>query len=76
MRNDSDVATEETIFLFAHDRVASVARPAVTAAEAMDKLHTWASGRCLSASQAGLFHRDGQPAPKPGRRVSRNPSQN
>lgn len=27
VRNESDIATEETIFLFAHDRVASVARP-------------------------------------------------
>jgi len=29
---------------------------AVTAAEAVSKLRTWASGRCLSADQPGIFH--------------------
>jgi len=28
---------------------------AVTAAESLDKLRTWASGRCLSANQTGLY---------------------
>jgi hypothetical protein len=49
---------------------------AVTAAEQVERLRTWASGRCLSASSPGIFRRDGGPAPKPGRRVQRGPSNN
>jgi SpoVK/Ycf46/Vps4 family AAA+-type ATPase len=49
---------------------------AVTAAESMEKLRTWASGRCLSASHAGVYARDGQALPKPGRRLRRDPSDN
>src|SRR5207253_3709843 len=41
---------------------------AVTAAEQVERLRTCASGRCLSASAPGIFHRDGEPAAKPGRR--------
>jgi len=32
---------------------------AVTAAEQVEKLRTWASGRCLSASEPGIYTRDG-----------------
>ncbi|MEX2213235.1 MAG: AAA family ATPase [Phycisphaeraceae bacterium] len=31
---------------------------AVTAAESVEKLRTWASGRCLSADQVGIYRRD------------------
>src|ERR1017187_5918690 len=49
---------------------------AVTAVESMEKLRTWASGRCLSASNPGIYSRDGQTLPKPGRRLRRDPSDN
>ncbi len=44
---------------------------AVTAAESVDRLRTWASGRCLSAQQPGIYQLSGQ---KPGtrRKVSRD----
>jgi SpoVK/Ycf46/Vps4 family AAA+-type ATPase len=43
---------------------------AVTAAESIDKLKSWASGRCLSASQRGLYQKNTGDA-GPRRRVSR-----
>ena len=47
---------------------------AVTAAESVERLRTWASGRCLSADQAGVYtHRAGR---KRRRKVSGNPSLN
>ena len=47
---------------------------AVTAAESVERLRTWASGRCLSADQAGIYaHRAGG---KRRRKVSGNPSLN
>lgn len=49
---------------------------AVTAAEQVEKLRSWASGRCLSASAPGVFHRDGEQPVRPGRRVQRGPSNN
>lgn len=49
---------------------------AVTAAEAMEKLRNWASGRCLSASYPGIYSREGQQVTKPGRRLRRDPSDN
>lgn len=49
---------------------------AVTAAESVDKLRTWASGRCLDASQPGIYQRNGAPAIKSARRVTRGPSNN
>lgn len=49
---------------------------AVTAAESVQKLRSWASGRCLSASAPGIFTRaDAQPV-RPGRRVQRGPDNN
>jgi SpoVK/Ycf46/Vps4 family AAA+-type ATPase len=45
---------------------------AVTAAESIDKLRTWASGRCLSASQPGIYRKDSPSGPR--RRVNRGPS--
>ena len=45
---------------------------AVTAAEQIEKLRGWASGRCLSAGEPGIYQRSGErPAPKSGRRVNR-----
>src|SRR6202035_5405909 len=34
---------------------------AVTAAEQVERLRAWASGRCLSASSPGVYGRDGEP---------------
>ena len=47
---------------------------AVTAAESVERLQTWAEGRCLNAEHAGIYRR--QPAEAVRRRVSRNPSNN
>jgi hypothetical protein len=44
---------------------------AVTAAESVERLRTWASGRCLSASSPGIYQRDGEPSARPSRRVQR-----
>ena len=45
---------------------------AVTAAESVERLRTWASGRCLSASVPGLYQRVGATAnATTGRRVTR-----
>jgi len=43
---------------------------AATAAESVERLRAWASGRCLDASRPGIFNRGSEPAPMP-RRVSR-----
>lgn len=48
---------------------------AVTAAESIDTLRTWASGRCLSASRPGIYQRPKKQS-KPRRRVNRDPSAN
>lgn len=49
---------------------------AVTAAEQVERLRSWATGRCLSASVPGVFSRDGEQATRPGRRVNRGSSDN
>ncbi len=49
---------------------------AVTAAEQVERLRTWASGRCLNASAPGIFQRNGAEPTRPGRRVQRGPSTN
>jgi len=43
---------------------------AVTAAESVGQLRAWASGRCLSASRAGIYTQPNEP-PKTRRRVNR-----
>jgi len=48
---------------------------AVTAAETVERLRTWASGRCLSADQAGIYRREA-PASGARRKVSRDASSN
>ena len=59
----------------AAQNVVPVAR---TAQEAVGKLRTWATGRCLDADRGGLYNRNGKPQPgRPGRKVRRaNPSDN
>lgn len=49
---------------------------AVTAAESVERLRTWASGRCLCATIPGIYSRDRTPVPKPSRRIKRDPSDN
>jgi len=44
---------------------------AVTAAESVEKLRTWASGRCLCANNPGIFARDGVAPLKAARRIQR-----
>jgi hypothetical protein len=45
---------------------------AVTAAEQVERLRAWASGRCLDAASPGVYRRDGDAAPgKPARRLHR-----
>ena len=43
---------------------------AITAAEQVDRLRTWASGRCLSASAPSIYTRN-KVSDKPGRKISR-----
>ncbi|MDA1055833.1 MAG: AAA family ATPase [Planctomycetota bacterium] len=48
---------------------------AVTAAESVERLRTWASGRCLDACRPGVYQFNGASG-KSRRRVSRDPSNN
>ncbi len=48
---------------------------AVTAAESVDRLRTWASGRCLSAEKPGIYRRASAPV-RSARKISRDPSAN
>lgn len=47
-----------------------------TSAESVERLRTWASGRCLSANEPGIYQRTTGIAVKPTRRVKRDPQQN
>lgn len=50
---------------------------AVTAAESVERLRSWASGRCLSADQAGIYQSGICLQSKPGRKLRRgDPSNN
>jgi len=49
---------------------------AVTAAESVEKLRNWASGRCLSAYQTGLYSHYNGSTPKKRRKVTGKPSLN
>jgi hypothetical protein len=49
---------------------------AVTAGESVERLRTWASGRCLSADRPGLYTRGSESSAKAGRNVRRDPSTN
>jgi len=48
---------------------------AVTASESVERLRTWASGRCLSADEPGIYRREATVSTT-RRRVSRDASQN
>jgi hypothetical protein len=49
---------------------------AVTAAESVDRLRSWASGRCLDAAQPGIYQAQSAASKKSKRRVQRDPSNN
>jgi hypothetical protein len=49
---------------------------AQTAAEAVERLRSWADGRCLSADACGIYRKQAPPLPPPGRKVRRDPSNN
>ena len=50
---------------------------AVTSAESVERLRSWANGRCLSANEPGIYRGPGDlPKSKSRRRVSRDPSHN
>jgi hypothetical protein len=49
---------------------------AVTAAESVGRLREWASGRCLSADQAGVYAHRQQASGRRRRRVYSDPSAN
>jgi hypothetical protein len=49
---------------------------AVTASEIVEKLRTWASGRCLSADNPGVYRYGTSPTEKVARKVRRDPSNN
>jgi hypothetical protein len=49
---------------------------AATAAESVERLRNWASGRCLSADHPGIYVRAGNTSSGARRRVSRDPSAN
>ena len=60
--------------LEAAQNVVPVAR---TAYESVERLRTWASGRCLSADQPGIYTPNANAVTvKPGRKVRREPSNN
>ena len=48
-----------------------------TAHESVERLRTWAGGRCLDADRGGIFTRNPNVVSKPGRKVRRaDPSNN
>ena len=55
-----------------HQAAQNIVPVAVTAAESVEKLRTWASGRCLCATNPGAFSREGAPEPKVARRINRS----
>jgi hypothetical protein len=57
----------------AAQNVVPVAR---TAAESVERLRTWASGRCLSANEPGIYQRTTGIAVKPTRKIRRDAQQN
>ncbi len=58
------------------DAAQNIVPVAVTAAESVDRLRDWASGRCLSADSPGIYHRSGTSPGRSRRRISRDPSTN
>jgi SpoVK/Ycf46/Vps4 family AAA+-type ATPase len=49
---------------------------AVTAAESVERLRSWASGRCLNAAAPGIYGRNPDQPARPSRRINRSNSSN
>ncbi len=49
---------------------------AVTASESVDRLRTWASGRCLDATRAGIYQKSSATSSRSSRKIVRDPSLN
>ena len=49
---------------------------ATTAAEAVERLRTWASGRCLAADQPGIYQYRAAKSDRVRRHIARGPSDN
>jgi SpoVK/Ycf46/Vps4 family AAA+-type ATPase len=49
---------------------------ATTANESVDRLRTWASGRCLDATRAGIYQKSSTASSRASRKVVRDPSLN
>ena len=49
---------------------------AVTAGESVERLRTWATGRCLDAEAGGIYGRGGSADGQPRRKFRRDPSSN
>ena len=49
---------------------------AVTAGESVERLRTWATGRCLDAEAGGIYRRSKRANGQPRRTVRRDPSNN
>ena len=56
------------------DAAAHIVPVAVTAGEQVERLRSWAAGRCLDADRPGLYARATDV--KPGRAIRRDPSAN
>lgn len=57
----------------AAQNVVSIAK---TSSEAVERLRSWASGRCLSADQPGIYKRSTERANQPRQRFKVDPSSN
>jgi hypothetical protein len=58
------------------DAATNIVPVAVTAGESVERLRSWASGRCLAADRPGIYTRGNDVTGKPGRKVNRDPSAN
>jgi hypothetical protein len=58
------------------DAAQNIVPVAVTAGESVERLRSWASGRCLSADRPGIYTRGNDVGGKSGRNVQRDPSNN
>jgi SpoVK/Ycf46/Vps4 family AAA+-type ATPase len=58
------------------DAAQNIVPVAITAGESVERLRSWASGRCLSADRPGIYSRGQGANAKPGRNVQRDASAN
>jgi hypothetical protein len=58
------------------DAASHIVPVAVTAGESVERLRSWAAGRCLAADRPGLYTRVTETTGKSGRAVRRDPSAN